>query len=230
MKTIAVIGAMPEEVTLLKNKLKDLKEEKTAGLTVYIGILGDKKVVLCQSGMGKVAAAAASQLLITKYSADAIINSGIAGNMTNQIGVGDVVLSEEVTYHDAQIDMIKQAYPYMERYKGDERLIAAAKNACDKLGVKAVKGLVATGDLFICEKEVKERIKNFCNPHCVEMEGAAVAHVACKNDIPFIIIRAMSDNADDAALEHLVIKKFDMSEYCDTAAKICEDTIINVNL
>ena len=225
MNTIGVIGAMPEEVILLKNKLSDVTTEKVAGLEVYIGTLHGKKVVVCQSGMGKVNAGAATQLLITKYGIEAIINSGIAGNMSTKIGVGDVVLSKEVTYHDAQLSMIKQAYPYLESYNGDESLIKAAQKACDEVQVNALVGKVATGDLFICEKEIKAKIKEFCNPDCVEMEGAAIAHIACKNDIPFIIIRAMSDNTDEAALEHLVIKKFDISEYCDKAATICEKTI-----
>ena len=230
MTTIGVIGAMPEEVTLLKNKLSNLGEEKVAGLTVYTGTLGDKNVVLCQSGMGKVNAAAATQLLITKFSIDAIINSGIAGNMTSKIGVGDVVLSKEVMYHDAQLDMIKQAYPFLESYNGNEKLLSAAQKACAELNVTALTGRIATGDLFIGDAELKQKIADFCNPDCVEMEGAAIAHVATKNDIPFVIIRAMSDNADEAGHELLVVKKFDMTEYCNTAATICEKTILYTEL
>lgn len=225
MTTIGVIGAMPEEVTLLRDKLANLETEKVAGLTVYTGHLYGKRVVLCQSGMGKVNAAAATQLLVTKYGINAIINSGIAGNMTSKVGIGDVVLSREVMYHDAQLDMIKQAYPFLESYKGDEKLIAAAQRACTECDVKAIAGKIATGDLFIGEAALKQKIADFCAPDCVEMEGAAIAHVASKNDIPFIIIRAMSDNADEAGHELLVVKKFDMSRYCDTAATICEKTI-----
>lgn len=226
MKTIGVIGAMPEEVVLLRNRLSNVKAEKVAGLEVYTGTLENKTVVLCQSGMGKVAAAAATQVLITKFGIDAIINSGIAGNFSTQIGVGDVVLSKEVTYHDAQIDMIKQAYPFMESYNGNPVMLAAAEKACKETDTAFITGKIATGDLFICEKDQKAAIKNFCNPDCVEMEGAAIAHVASKNDIPFVIIRAMSDNADEAALEDLVVKKFDMSQYCDKAAEICFKTIL----
>ena len=225
MKTIGVIGAMPEEVTLLRDKLSDLETENVAGLTVYSGMLYGKRVVLCQSGMGKVNAAAATQLLITKYSIDAIINSGIAGNMTSKVGIGDVVLSKEVMYHDAQLDMIKQSYPFLEKSTGGENLITAALKACSECDVKAITGRIATGDLFIGDTALKQKIADFCSPDCVEMEGAAIAHVAAKNDIPFIIIRAMSDNADEAGHELLVVKKFDMSVYCDTAATICEKTI-----
>lgn len=230
MKTIGVIGAMAEEVELLKNKLENVRTESAAGLTIYLGTLADKQVVLCQSGMGKVAAAAATQLLCTKYHIDAMINSGIAGNMSAAIGVGDVVLSREVTYHDAEIGMIKKAYPFMESYMGDKRLLSAAKQACAESGVNCIEGKVATGDLFIGDKALKQKIKDFCSPDCVEMEGAAVAHISCKNDVPFIIIRAMSDNADETALEHLVVKQFDTTEYSDKAAQICEKTIRYVQL
>ena len=222
MKKIGVIGAMPVEVSLLRDRMTDLKEEKAAGLTIYSGVLHGVQVYLCQSGMGKVAAGAATQLLATKYGIEAIINSGIAGNMTSKIGVGDVVLSKEVTYHDAQIDMINQAYPFMSSYIADENLLAAAGRACRETGTKYIEGKVATGDLFIGDSQLKKKIADFCDPDCVEMEGAAIAHIACKNDIAFLIIRAMSDNADEKATEEIVEAKFDISAYCDKAADICE--------
>jgi len=222
MKTIGVIGAMPEEVTLLKSRMTDVEIEKIAGLEIIKGNLHGKNVVLTQCGMGKVAAAAATQLLITKYEIEAIMFSGIAGNMTSKIGVGDVVLSKEVTYHDAEIPMIAQHYPNMDSYFGDENMIAAASRACEETNTKYIVGKIATGDKFIGETEQKNAIAAFCDPDCVEMEGAAIAHIACKNDIPFVIIRAMSDNADETAREELVEKHFDISEYCDKAADICE--------
>ncbi len=225
MKTIGVIGAMPEEVTLLKNRLSGLGEENVAGLHIFTGEMHGKRVVVCQSGMGKVAAGAACQVLVTKYGIDAIINSGIAGNMTSKVGIGDVVLSDTVLYHDAEISMIKQHYPYLERYTGDRGLLAAASRACEETGTGYIAGKIATGDRFIGDSETKKAIREACSPDCVEMEGAAIAHIAAKNDIPFIIIRAMSDNADEAATDVLVVKKFDVSEYCDKAADICELTI-----
>ena len=222
MKTIGVIGAMPEEITLLKSRMTDVTSEKVAGLEIFTGNLHGKKVVLTQSGMGKVAAAAATQLLITKYGIDAIMFSGIAGNMTSKIGVGDVVVSKEVTYHDAEISMINQHYPNMDSYFADENMISAASRACEETSTTYIVGKIATGDKFIGETEQKNAIAAFCNPDCVEMEGAAIAHIACKNDTPFVIIRAMSDNADETAREELVEKHFDISEYCDKAADICE--------
>ncbi len=225
MKTIGVIGAMPEEVTLLKSRLSGLTSEKVAGLEVFKGEMHGKTVLVCQSGMGKVAAGATTQLLITKYGIDAIINSGIAGNMTSKVGVGDVVLSKEVTYHDAEISMINQHYPHMDSYFANETMIAAAEKACRETDTHYIVGKIATGDKFIGETALKNAIAEFCAPDCVEMEGAAIAHIACKNDIPFLVIRSMSDNADETAREELVEKHFDISEYCDKAADICELTI-----
>ncbi len=225
MKTIGVIGAMPVEVTLLRDKLTNLKTEKIAGLEIFTGNLYDKKVVLCQSGMGKVAAGAAAQVLITKYEIDAIINSGIAGNMTSKISIGDVVISNEVTYHDAQIDMINQHYPNLDFYTANKDLILAASKACSETNTKFIVGKIATGDKFVGDSVLKKSIADFCSPDCVEMEGAAIAHIASKNDIPFVIIRAMSDESDEMAHEHLVVQQFDVQEYCDKAADICEFTI-----
>lgn len=216
---------MPEEVTLLKGRLTGVTSEKVAGLEIFKGELYGKTVLLCQCGMGKVAAGAATQLLVTKYGIEAIVFSGIAGNMTSKIGIGDVCLGKEVLYHDAEIRMINQHYPHMDSYMGDENLIAAASRACEETGTKYIAGKIATGDLFIGDSETKNRIRAACNPDCVEMEGAAIAHIACKNDIPFLIIRSMSDNADEDATETLVVKQFDISEYCDKAAKICELTV-----
>ncbi len=222
MDKIGVIGAMPEEVVLLKNRLANVSSEKLAGLEIFKGQLHGKTVYVCQSGMGKVAAGAATQLLITKYGIEAIINSGIAGNMTSKISVGDVVISKEVIYHDAEISMISQHYPNMNSYFANENMINAAEKACAETKTNYIVGKIATGDKFIGETSIKMQIKEFCNPDCVEMESAAIAHIACKNDIPFLIIRSMSDDADEAGREKLVVKQFDISEYCDKAADICE--------
>lgn len=225
MDRIGIIGAMPEEVQLLKAKFEGVTVERTAGLEIYTGTLRGKTVSLCQSGMGKVAAGAATQLLITKYGVEGIIFSGIAGNMTSKIGIGDICLGREVVYHDAEIPMIKQHYPYLESYKGDEKMIAAAGKACREIGVKYIRGKIATGDKFIGDSRTKKRIARQCSPDCVEMEGAAVAHIAAKNDLPFLIIRAMSDDADEAVREKIDQKSFDIADYCDKAAQICRLTV-----
>ena len=170
--------------------------------------------------MGKANAAATTQVLITRYGAEKIIFSGIAGNMTSKIGIGDVVIGKTVLYHDAQLDMICQNPPYLKEYAGDPALIATAEKACAEAGVKALTGKIATGDLFVGDSETKAAIEAKCAPDCVEMEGAAVSQIAAKNDVPCVILRAMSDNADEDGHVVLVVKKFSIAEYVATATRI----------
>ncbi len=220
-----IMGAMPDEVDQLCAKLTDVTRETYGGVEYHLGRLEDKQVVVCCAGMGKANAAATTQVLITKYGAGAIIFSGIAGNMTSKIGIGDVVIGQTVLYHDAQLDMICQNPPFLTEYTGDAALIAAAKAACEAAGVKALVGKIATGDMFVGDSETKNAIAAKCAPDCVEMEGAAVSQIAAKNEIPCVILRAMSDNADEAGHEVLVVKKFSITEYVATATKIVADML-----
>ena len=206
---IGIMGAMPDEVDQLCAKLENVTVEPYGGVEYHRGTLAGKQVVVCCAGMGKANAAATTQVLITRYGAEKIIFSGIAGNMTSKIGIGDVVIGKTVLYHDAQLDMI--CHP---------ALIAAAEKACAEAGVKALTGKIATGDLFVGDSETKAAIEAKCAPDCVEMEGAAVSQIAAKNDVPCVILRAMSDNADEDGHEVLVVKKFSIAEYVATATRI----------
>ncbi len=228
--TIGILGAMPDEIKFTYEQLTDKSEEKLGGNTFYTGKMAGSNVVLVCAGMGKVNAAAATQLLATNYNVDAVIFSGIAGNMTSKISVGDVVIGECVEYHDAENRMIAEAYPHLQSFKGNEALIKVAQKACSEVGVKYIVGKIATGDIFVGDSQTKNAIAQKCNPDCVEMEGAAVAHIAAKNDIPCLIIRAMSDDSDEEAFETLVGKPFDISEYCTTAAKITKAILNNLNV
>ena len=209
---IGIMGAMPDEVDQLCAKLENVTVEPYGGVEYHRGTLAGKQVVVCCAGMGKANAAATTQVLITRYGAEKIIFSGIAGNMTSKIGIGDVVIGKTVLYHDAQLDMICQNPPYLKEYAGDPALIAAAD--------KALTGKIATGDLFVGDSETKAAIEAKCAPDCVEMEGAAVSQIAAKNDVPCVILRAMSDNADEDGHEVLVVKKFSIAEYVATATRI----------
>ena len=181
---LGIMGAMPDEVDQLCARLENVTVEPYGGVEYHKGTLAGKQVVVCCAGMGKANAAATTQVLITKFGAEKIIFSGIAGNMTSKIGIGDVVIGKTVLYHDAQLDMICQNPPFLKEYTGDPALIAK------------------------------------CAPDCVEMEGAAVSQIAAKNDVPCVILRAMSDNADEDGHEVLVVKKFSITEYVATATKI----------
>ena len=225
MTAIAIIGAMDEEVANIATALSNVTVTEEAGVKVTRGTLETNKgtavnVAATVGGMGTVNIAATTQHLIDADQPDAVIFSGIAGNMTSKIGIGDVVIGKTVLYHDAQLDMICQNPPFLKEYTGDPELIAAAEAACKAAGVKALTGKIATGDLFVGDSETKAAIEAKCAPDCVEMEGAAVSQIAAKNDVPCVILRAMSDNADEDGHEVLVVKKFSIAEYVATATKI----------
>lgn len=216
----AVMGAMPDEVDQICDRLQNVSRESYAGVDYHTGTLQNKQVVVCCAGMGKANAASTAQVLITKYGAEAIIFSGIAGNTTPKIGIGDVCVGKTVVYHDAQLDMLCQSAPFLKEYAGDPRLVGAALAACEDCGVKAIAGKIATGDKFIGDAVSKKAVEDACHPDCVEMEGAAVSQVAGRNGVPCVILRAMSDNADENGHEVLVVKKFSIAEYITTATNI----------
>ena len=217
---IGLMGAMEGEIAPLAARMEQKEAVLLGGITFTCGMLGGKKTVLCCAGMGKAQAAAATQLLCTYFGATAIVFSGIAGNMTDKIGIGDICLGGTVVYHDGEPRMFAETYPHLQEFHSDARLLVAAAAACAAAGVKHITGKIATGDQFVGDRATKEAIAAKCAPDCVEMEGAAVAHIAAKNGVPFVILRAMSDNSDESAYETLVVKQFDAAEYCRTAAKI----------
>lgn len=203
---IGIIGAMDEEVNKLKEALRDVEVAEYAAMSFYSGSLDGKQVVVVRSGIGKVNAGICAQILADRYKADVIINTGIAGSLRNEINIGDIVLSSDAVQHD--MDATGFGYepgiiPRMETsyFKGDEKLIEIAKKACEETcsDIKAHVGRVVTGDQFISDKAVKERIVKQFDGYCCEMEGAAIAQAAYLNGVPFLIIRAISDKADDSA-------------------------------
>ena len=196
-----IIGAMSTEVALIAEKMNNKKEHTFKFLKVTEGTIGSNEVFLCCSSIGKVNAAIATQLLVDKFAIDAMINTGIAGAMGDNVGVLDVVISKNVCYHDADLDIFKKFPPFMEEYIADEKLIDHANKACEKVcdgSFKIHVGKIVTGDRFVTDSKIKTEIKERCKPLCIEMEGAAIAHTSVINEIPFIVIRTMSDSADDS--------------------------------
>lgn len=220
--TIGLMGAMPDEIAQLNALLTEKHHTRAGGVDFYEGNLANRHVVLCCAGMGKANAAATTQLLITHFGVQALVFSGIAGNMTTKIGVGDVVIGKTLVYHDAERRMIAECYPHLQEFSAAPDLLAAAEQACRLCDVRYLTGKIATGDDFVGDSATKQAITAKCAPDCVEMEGAAVAHIAAKNDIPSVVLRALSDNADEKAFDPLAGKVFDIRAYCTTAAKICE--------
>lgn len=219
MKKIGIMGALPEEIDRIAASLTNSKQEEYAGVVYKIGSYAGKQAVVCSAGMGKANAASVTQVLITKYGVDCLLFSGIAGNMSQEIGIGDVVVGQTLCYHDAENRMLAQTAPYTAQYTASAPLVALAQEACSALGVRNIVGKIATGDQFIGDKATKARITQACHPHCVEMEGAAVAQVCMRNNLPFVVVRAMSDNSD-TSVEVLGAEAFDVSSYVQTAASI----------
>lgn len=207
METIGIIGAMNAEVKSLCESLENGTSEKVNNLTFYKGSIGGKNIVVVQSGVGKVNAALCAQMLIIKYGVTKIINTGIAGATGKGLGVFDFVVSTEVVYHDVDVRIFgykRGQIPGMEKaFIADETFADKAVEIFNSLdiskGHKIVKGRIASGDQFIADKAVKDDIINTFAPMCVEMEGAAIAHACKVNDVPFVIIRCLSDCADDSA-------------------------------
>lgn len=219
MKILGIIGALPEEVALICDSLTDVACENYAGVVYHCGNLHGMHVVVACGGMGKANAASTTQVLITRYSSEAILFTGIAGNMSPQLHIGDVVISDELVYHDAENRMLEQSAPGTALYRADPALIQAAHEACTFVGVPFLVGRIATGDQFVGDPMIKKNIKQSVEPLCVEMEGAAVAQISMRNQIPFVVIRAISDNSDES-IEALGGEQFDISEYTKTSSSI----------
>lgn len=206
MKKIGIIGAMEEEVLALREKLSNVKKLTKASMDFYSGTLNGKEVVIVRSGIGKVNAGICTQILSDIFEVDAVINTGIAGSLQAQIDIGDIVISTDAIQHDMDATGFGYApgvIPRMETscFTADEALIEAAKAACKAAvpQVQAFTGRIVSGDQFVSDREVKNHIYEQFSGMCTEMEGAAIAQAAYLNKIPFVIIRAISDKADDSA-------------------------------
>ena len=203
---LGIIGAMDEEVAKLKETMQDVTVETKASMEFYKGTMNGKEVVVVRSGIGKVNAGICTQILCDLYHVDAVINTGIAGSLNAKIDIGDIVLSTDALQHDMDATGFgypKGQIPRMDTlsFAADERLIKlagqACKNAVPEIGVHV--GRVVSGDQFISDKAVKERISSNFDGFCTEMEGAAIAQVSYLNKVPFVILRTISDKADDSA-------------------------------
>lgn len=207
MKKIGIIGAMEEEVEILKEELKLNKKFKRAKMEFYVGKYLEKEVILVRSGIGKVNAALCTQVLISEFQVEAIINIGVAGAIYDELEVGDIVISEDVMEHDFDVTSFGKyklgEIPRMDEsiFAADESLVEIATKASNSEDIKhkTFTGRILSGDIFVASAEKKEFLWNEFKGYCTEMEGAAIGHACYMNNIPFVIIRAMSDKADGTA-------------------------------
>ena len=217
---LGIIGAMDVEVATLKEKMQDKTVNTVAGMEFCQGKLENTDAVIVQCGVGKVNAALTAQVLISCFGVTHIVNTGIAGSLNAQLDIGDFVISRDAVYHD--MDATNFGYPMCQvpglpvlAFAADEALIEAAYKAADNAHPGHVRiGRVATGDQFVAQKALKEKIIQNTGAYCTEMEGTAIAHTAWKNGVPFVILRAISDKADDSA-------EMDYPTFEAAAAKRC---------
>ena len=206
MKKVGIIGAMELEVEALKAKMTIQRKEEKASMEFLEGTLNGTDVVIVQSGIGKVNAALCAQILCDLFGVTHIINTGVAGSLKNEINIGDIVVSTDALHHDMDVRVF--GYPLGEvpqmgrlAFPADTHLAQLAVSSCKEVNpeIAVYQGRIVSGDQFISDKQVKDTIiKNF-QGFCVEMEGASIAHAAYLNHVPFVIIRAISDKADDSA-------------------------------
>ena len=196
-----IIGAMASEVEQLQQALSGRETRQVGGFSMDTGTIAGQEVAVVQCGIGKVAAALCAQTLLLDFQPDYIVNTGVAGSLDPKLDICDVVLSRYVRYHDATQEIFeKYHYPAPQGFVGDEGLRLLALKAADALGdITCRVGDVATGDIFVADQAVKDRILQDFPCQCVEMEGAAIAHAATLAGKPFLVIRSISDKADHSA-------------------------------
>ncbi|NMM94549.1 5'-methylthioadenosine/S-adenosylhomocysteine nucleosidase [Bifidobacterium oedipodis] len=232
MKTIAIIGALDEEVALIAKSLDSVTHTSKGSLDIVSGELaannGERVTVAATvGGMGLVNAAATTQLLIDEFAPDAVIFSGIAGNLNRNLHINDVVLGGTLRYLDTDMRLVGQWKPGtadkpIEEFHSDDHLLQIADQALSAAGITHIIGIIASGNYFVDTPAKVSQVVHDTGADVVEMEGAAVAQVAARNDVPALVIRALSDNADT---DYEVFKEFDISEYADTAARLAVDIV-----
>jgi adenosylhomocysteine nucleosidase len=220
MKT-GIIGAMDVEVNLLKEKMAVRRTVTKASMEFFEGTIGNAEIVVVKSGVGKVNAAVCVQILADEFHVDRVLNTGVAGSLNNDINIGDIVISKDAVYHD--VDAVNFGYQpgevpgmHVTSFKADEYLCQLAYKAVMAAApdVRPFAGRVASGDQFIREKDKKDWIHETFQADCTEMEGCAIAQAAYLNQIPFVIIRAISDKADESVAESYEIFEKKAAEHC----------------
>lgn len=228
---IGIIGAMSEEVQGFKKRLSNLDEERIGNLVFYTGVMHGKDIVLLETGIGKVNAAIGATLMIEAFDVEEIIFTGVAGGINEDLDLGDVVISRDLIQHDFDTSAFGDklgVIPRMDNsvFRADDELIELAVNAGKKLnGKKVIVGRILSGDQFIASPEKIAFLKKEFNGDCAEMEGAAVGHVCQIFDIPFVVVRTMSDKANSDA--HTDYATF-MRIAADNSITLVDEMLINM--
>ena len=229
---LGIIGAMEEEVEQIKAAMEGCEINKKASMEFCKGTIQGKEVVVVRSGVGKVNAGICAQILVDDYQVDGIVNTGIAGSLRAEINIGDIVISTDAVQHD--MDAVSFGFPrgqvpYMDTmtFSADAKLVELAERSCKKVlpDLEVFRGRIASGDEFVASKERKDAIQKEFDAYCCEMEGAAIAQAAYLNQTPFVIIRAISDKADDSA--HMDYPSF-AAMAIQNSVKLMIEMVVNV--
>jgi len=198
-----IIAAMESEIAGIRDCMTMDSAEEVAGMSFVRGTIGEKPVIAVMSGIGKVNAGVCAQILISRFGVSQIINMGVAGSLTEELGIGDFIVSSDAVQHDVDVTAAGSRpgeIPLISKvsFSADKKLRAAAVAAIRSAvpGSAVLEGRVCTGDQFITAREQAERISGQFGGLCCEMEGGAVAQVCYLNGIPFVVIRTISDSSD----------------------------------
>ena len=226
MKRIGIIFAMEEELQSLLKIVELKKSKKIYDITFYECKLKENELVLAESGIGKVNAARCTQIMIDKMNVDCIFNIGVAGSLSKKVKIGDMVIGEKLVQHDFDLRAFNHELGYVPKVgvyvESDPMLVKLA----EKVEKEAHKGIIASGDVFCTEKEMSENLSKTFHAICVEMEGASIAQVCFLSNIPFLVIRCISDSPDGSNNKMTYDEFLKMSS--EKAAKFLKEMILKV--
>ena len=220
-----IIAAMKEEMQEIKNIMTEIEEIKIKELVFFRGKINNSKIILVEAGIGKVNAARVTQMLIDKFDIQVIINVGSAGGANDELRIGDIVIGKRLVQHDFDITAFGHPKGYINNIgqyvESDAKLISKMEETISKISQNEFKikiGTIASGDIFCTEPKMKDKIRTKFNADAIEMEGAAIAQVCKLNQIPFIIIRSISDNPDGK-------NEITFDQFLEKASKRCAEII-----
>lgn len=204
IKTVGVIGAMKTETDALKAALTDPVTETISGVDFVSGRFGNVNLIVAQCGIGKVFAALCAQTMILRFQPDFVLNIGVGGSLSEQLNIADVGIARAVVQHDMDTSGLGDPPGMVSginiiEFPSDEALVAGLNAAAASLGVHTQTGVIASGDVFVRDSETKRRLVDMFSAIVCEMEGGAIAHVCYVNQVPFCVLRAVSDNGDENA-------------------------------
>ncbi|MBR6072567.1 MAG: 5'-methylthioadenosine/adenosylhomocysteine nucleosidase [Acholeplasmatales bacterium] len=225
---IGIIAAMNTEMNIILDNMIDVNENSIAGFTFYEGVIGDNNVVICECGVGKVNSASVAVIMITTYEVDLVINTGIAGGLSNT-KCRDVIIANGLAYHDFDIRIFGYEYgqiPHMPKvFPVNPTNIMHVKSVLNKLNIAYKEGIIISGDQFVSSLEKLEMVKDLGALAC-EMEGASIAQVCTRAGVDFIVLRYISDLVGATGQNEDYLQFED--EMANRSAKICLKLIENI--